>query len=97
MNWFKRKTPEQLLRENQRLLNRAIRDLDRERTKMEAQEKKVIMDIKKMAKAGQMDAVRVIKSFHDFYVIFFKKFQKIIIFLWQKTWSEHVISVKSSC
>lgn len=59
MNWFKRKTPEQLLRENQRLLQRAIRDLDRERTKMEAQEKKVIMDIKKMAKAGQMDAVKV--------------------------------------
>ena len=30
------------------------RDLDRERTKMENQEKKVINDIKKMAKEGQM-------------------------------------------
>lgn len=30
------------------------RDLDRERTKMENQEKKVIADIKKMAKEGQM-------------------------------------------
>ena len=29
-------------------------DLDRERTKMENQEKKVINDIKKMAKEGQM-------------------------------------------
>lgn len=30
------------------------RDLDRERAKLEQQEKKVIADIKKMAKAGQM-------------------------------------------
>ena len=30
------------------------RDLDRERSKLEQQEKKVIADIKKMAKAGQM-------------------------------------------
>ena len=30
------------------------RDLDRERQKLEQQEKKVIADIKKMAKAGQM-------------------------------------------
>merc|ERR1712218_546236 len=32
---------------------------DRERTKMEQQEKKIIADIKKMAKQGQMDAVKV--------------------------------------
>lgn len=48
-----------MLRENQRLLNRAIRDLDRERSRMEQQEKRVIADIKKMAKAGQMDAVKI--------------------------------------
>ena len=30
------------------------RDLDRERAKLEAQEKKIIADIKKMAKQGQM-------------------------------------------
>lgn len=50
----RRKTPEQMLRENQRLLNRAMRDLDRERQKLEQQEKKIIADIKKMAKQGQM-------------------------------------------
>ncbi|XP_033101428.1 charged multivesicular body protein 2a-like [Anneissia japonica] len=55
----KRKTPEQMLRQNQRALNKAMRDLDRERQKMEQQEKKVIADIKKMAKQGQMDAVKV--------------------------------------
>ena len=36
-----------------------MRELDRERVKMEQQEKKIIMDIKKMAKAGQMDAVKI--------------------------------------
>ncbi|XP_077995631.1 charged multivesicular body protein 2a-like [Glandiceps talaboti] len=54
-----RKTPEQMLKQNQRALNRAMRDLDRERSKMEQQEKKIIADIKKMAKLGQMDAVKI--------------------------------------
>jgi len=47
------------LKKNQRALNKAIRELDRERAKMEQQEKKIIADIKKMAKAGQMDAVKI--------------------------------------
>jgi len=44
---------------NQRALNKAMRDLDRERMKMEQQEKKVIADIKKLAKDNQMDAVKI--------------------------------------
>jgi len=48
-----------MLKQNQRALNRAMRDLDRERVKMEQQEKKIIADIKKMAKQGQMDAVKI--------------------------------------
>lgn len=55
----RKKTPEEMLRQNQRALNKAMRDLDRERAKMEQQEKKVIADIKKMAKQGQMDAVKI--------------------------------------
>ena len=43
-----------MLRANQRALNKAMRDLDRERMHLETQEKKVIADIKKMAKMGQM-------------------------------------------
>jgi len=43
-----------MLRQNQRALNKAMRDLDRERQHMEQQEKKIIADIKKMAKQGQM-------------------------------------------
>lgn len=49
-----RKTPAELLKQNQRALNKAQRDLDRERTKLEAQEKKLIADIKKAAKSNQM-------------------------------------------
>ena len=36
-----------------------IRDLEKERTGLERQEKKLITDIKKMAKSGQMDAVKI--------------------------------------
>ncbi len=43
-----------MLRQNQRALNRAMRDLDKERQRLEQQEKKIIADIKKMAKQGQM-------------------------------------------
>jgi len=48
------KTPAEQLKANQRSLQKAMRDLDRERNKMEQQEKKLILDIKKSAKAGQM-------------------------------------------
>lgn len=56
LEWLfgRKKTPEEMLRQNQRALNKAMRDLDRERAKMEQQEKKVIADIKNMAKKGQM-------------------------------------------
>lgn len=61
MEWLfgKRLTPDEMLRNNQRALNRAIREMERERLKMEQQEKKLILDIKKMAKEGQMDSVKI--------------------------------------
>ncbi|KAK9497320.1 hypothetical protein O3M35_004660 [Rhynocoris fuscipes] len=61
MEWLfgKRLTPEELLKKNQRALNKAMRDLDRERARMEQQEKKIIMDIKKMAREGQIEAVKI--------------------------------------
>jgi len=52
-------TPDEMLRKNQRALTKAMRELDRERAKMEQQEKKIIADIKMMAKKGQMDAVKI--------------------------------------
>ena len=53
-----------MLRQNQRALNKAMRDLDRERQHMEQQEKKVIADIKKMAKQGQMVGTVQLKKNH---------------------------------
>ena len=64
-------TPDEMLRKNQRALNKAMRELDRERAKMEQQEKKIINDIKKMAKQGQMDAVKIMAKV-NFGPIFFK-------------------------
>lgn len=54
----KKKTPQEMLRQNQRALNKAMRELDRERQRMEQQEKKVIADIKKMAKQGQQVRIK---------------------------------------
>jgi charged multivesicular body protein 2A len=48
-----------MLKQNQRALQKAIRDLDRERAKMEQSEKKLVQDIKKSAKQGQMGACKV--------------------------------------
>ncbi|XP_059481535.1 charged multivesicular body protein 2a [Neocloeon triangulifer] len=61
MEWLfgRRMSPEEMLRKNQRALNKAMRDLDREKVRMEQQEKKIIMDIKKMAKEGQMESVKI--------------------------------------
>jgi len=61
MSWIfgSRKTPQELLRENQRLITRSVRELDREKTKLEQQEKKIVVDIKKAAKAGQINACKV--------------------------------------
>jgi len=61
MEWLfgRRMTPEEMLRKNKRALDKAVRDLDRERMRMEQQEKKIIADIKKMAKEGQMDSVKI--------------------------------------
>lgn len=55
----KKKTPAEILRENKRMLDKAMRELDRERVGLQNQEKKLIAEIKKMAKEGQLDAVKV--------------------------------------
>ncbi|KAL0947221.1 hypothetical protein HGRIS_013338 [Hohenbuehelia grisea] len=52
-------TPAERLRQHQRALAKAQRELDRERTKLEQSEKKLMMDIKKSAKAGQINACKV--------------------------------------
>jgi charged multivesicular body protein 2A len=52
-----KKTLKEQMRENKRMINRSIRELDRERAGLERQQEKLIKDIKKAAKDGQMVTV----------------------------------------
>ncbi|KAJ7046515.1 vacuolar sorting protein DID4 [Mycena alexandri] len=52
-------TPAERLRQHQRSLAKAQRELVRERAKLEAGEKKLVADIKKSAKDGQLNACKV--------------------------------------
>ena len=45
-----KKTAKELARENKRIVDRAVRQIERERVKMENNEKKMLEDIKKLAK-----------------------------------------------
>lgn len=52
-------TPAERLRKNQRLLDKAIRELDQQRVKLEKQEKTLIAQIRTSAQKGQMGACKV--------------------------------------
>lgn len=47
-------TNTEVLRENQRILRRSMRDIERERMTLQRQEKSLTIEIKNMAKKGQM-------------------------------------------
>ncbi len=49
----------EVLRENKRMINRAVRELDREKLGLEREEKRLTIEIKKAAKEGQMGAVKI--------------------------------------
>ena len=53
------KTPAERMKEYQRSIKRSIRDIDRERTGLERQEKKLMTDIKKEARASRIDTARI--------------------------------------
>ncbi|KAF6812636.1 snf7 family protein [Colletotrichum musicola] len=55
----KRMTPAERLRKNQRMLDKAIRELDQIRVKLEKQEKQLITQIKQSAQKGQMGACKI--------------------------------------
>lgn len=44
----------EIIRQHQRAINKSIREMDREKMRLEAEEQKIIREIKKMAKEGQM-------------------------------------------
>ena len=53
------KTPAERLKEYNRQIKRSVREIDRERTVLERQEKKLMGDIKKEAKAGRVDTAKI--------------------------------------
>ena len=57
-NVFSKKPLKEVMRENKRMITRAIRELDREKANLEKAETKLKKDIKDYAKQGQMKAVK---------------------------------------
>lgn len=55
----KTKTLKEQMRENKRIITRAVRELDRERLALEREEKRLTMEIKKAAKEQQMGPVKI--------------------------------------
>ena len=55
----KEKPLKEVLRENKRMITRAVRELDREKMALEKEEKRLIMEIKKAGKAQQMSTVKI--------------------------------------
>lgn len=47
-----KKTPEEIAKENKRVIGRSLRHLERERKKLEREEPKILNDIKKLAQKG---------------------------------------------
>lgn len=52
-------TPAERLRKNQRLLDKAIREIDQQKVKLERQEKQLVTQIKQSAQKGQMGAAKI--------------------------------------
>lgn len=52
-------TPAERLRKNQRLLDKAIRELDQQRVKLEKQEKTLVAQIKQSAQKNQLGACKI--------------------------------------
>jgi Snf7 len=54
----KDKPLKEVMRENKRMINRAVRELDREKVGLEREEQRITIEIKKAARENQMGAVR---------------------------------------
>ena len=59
MGLYSSKPLKEVLRENKRMINRAVRELDREKSGLEREEKRLMIEIKKAAKENQMASVKV--------------------------------------
>ena len=72
-----KKTPKELARENKRIVDRAVRQIERERMKLDTNEKKVLEEIKKLAKKNQhgpakalsKDLIRTRNQISQYYIM----------------------------
>lgn len=62
LSFFKKKSVKQIVQENQRILNKSIRELDREKNKLELNERKLISEIKILAQKNQNDACKTLAN-----------------------------------
>lgn len=69
-NAWKSKPLKEVMRENKRMITRAIRELDREKTGLEREEKRLTMEIKKAARENQMSSVKVMAKVSVVFVFF---------------------------
>ena len=53
-------TLEEQLKNNKRMINRAVRELDRERTKLEQEEQRIVAELKRQAKNNNVGSVKVL-------------------------------------
>lgn len=60
MSLFQRERPEEAMRKYKRGLDRTVVELDRERNKLQQQESRTTIEMKKMAKQDQIDSVRIL-------------------------------------
>ena len=75
-------TLKEQMKRNERALKKAIRGLEREKNQLERNQKKLIADIKKNAKAGQMGAVNIMAK--D--LVRSKRFVQKMIEMWSHLW-----------
>lgn len=55
----KKKPLKEVLRENKRMISRAVRELDREKQGLEKEEQRLTVEIKKAARENQMQSVKI--------------------------------------
>ena len=55
----KKKPLKEVLRENKRMITRAVRELDREKQGLEKEEQRLTIEIKKAARENQMQSVKI--------------------------------------
>lgn len=65
-NMFGKEKPlKEVLRENKRMITRAIRELDREKMALEREEKRLTIEIKSAAKQQRMSTVKIMAKVNE--------------------------------